>query len=206
MSFEGGIGSLASASMTNSAGLENFRQTSTSLTSRRIYIPESIAGRAVGPATIRQICQRDFLDAKIRSNLTVRQSLNSLMINTLKTLAFSHPKSKCATDNHCLAWARKTTFPASVKANMYPRCVEDAKEKFRSCQFKALEKSYCAVYDKGRMVSPERFGGYMPCDNGLRCTVTSPVIYTFGTSWIFRAATGVCKPANPASYRRPVLR
>ena len=201
VSFDAGMGSVSA-----SASLSNYETTSNAVNTRRMYIPDTIAGQIVTVNTIRQICWKDILNTQIRRGLTVKQSLFTMTKNLLSNMAFSHPKSKCAVDTQCMPWARRLNFSAAVKRNLYPRCIEESKEKFRYCKLKGLENTYCAVYDQGRMVSPEMLGGYTECDNGLKCTVTSPVLYVPGTTWIFRAAVGVCKPANPSAYRRPVLR
>jgi hypothetical protein len=194
------------ASQTASVSLSNFEQSSSSLTSRRIMVPESIGNQIVNVNMIRQICWKDFLKANIRQGLTVQQSLNVMMYNMLSNLVFSHPKSKCATDAHCLPWARNMNMTASTKARVYPRCMEDSKEKFRFCELKSLEGSSCEMFQYGKRITMETFFKQNACDHGLKCTITNPVIYVPGTRWIFQSAIAVCKPENPRTYRRPVLR
>ena len=198
ISFDAGAGS-----MSGSTSLSNYQSTSNSITSRRIYIPDTINGQIVTVNTIRQLCWKDFPNAEIRRGVTVKQSLYNMTANSISSMAFSHPKSKCAVDTQCMPWARRLNIAPAVKNGVYPRCIEDSKEKFRSCQLRGLENSECAVYDRGALVSREGLNG---CDYGLRCAVQSAALYFPGTSWVVKAANGVCKPVNARSYRRPVFR
>ncbi len=194
------------ASMTGTTSLAHYEQTSSSLTSRRILVPDSIGNNIVNVNTIRQICWKDFLKANIRQGLTVQKSLNTMMYNVLSGLVFSHPKSKCATDAHCLQWGRNIKMIASTKARLYPRCIEEPSEKYRYCVFRSLEGSYCDLYRHGKKITFDTVFKNNECDYGLKCTVKSDVLYVPGTYWIFRAAVATCQPANRATYRKPQIK
>jgi hypothetical protein len=157
---------------------------SVSLASRRVAVPEFIDNRKVSLRELNEICHKDFLKANITNTMTVMDSLNIMMRNTLTSVRFSHPKMKCLSDNHCLKWAQTEILPQSRVGNV-PRCTENASEKFRSCELRGQKGQSCPVFNPlGKLISAGR--NEYACDAGLKCV-------TIQDAGIFKSAQGQCR-------------
>ena len=188
-----GIGASATVSKkyTNKVGLS----------SRRIAVPQYIDEQTVTLQTLINLCHRDFLKAKISNNMTIESSLNIMMKNVISSLRFSHPKSKCATDNHCINWYNRQVLPI-VRAGNFPRCVEEKREKFFACELRGLEGQNCTVIDKtGKRISDGMYE--FTCDTGLRCVQVKEAGW-FRSMDIYQYAKGKCMPINPRTYKSPL--
>lgn len=171
------------------------------LTSRRIAVPEDIDGKTVTYKYLTDLCHRDFLNARVTNNLTVSGSLNMMMKNVVAGLRFSHPKTKCATDNHCVNWYNKEVLPL-VRIGNFPRCVEEGREKYRACALRGLKGQNCAVFDsQGKRISDGMFE--FVCDKGLKCVQTQEAGWF--KSWdLYQYAKGKCMPADSKTYKSPI--
>lgn len=158
------------------------------LSSRRLVIPESIENKTVTIRYLSQLCHSDFLKAKVTNNMTVADSLNMMMRNTIAGLRFSHPKTKCMTDNHCTKWFNAQA-PA-LRVNNVARCVEDSRDKFRTCEIRGRKEQSCSVFDsKGQRVSEGK--NEYTCDAGLRCVQIQGDGWLKGWS-LYQYAKGKC--------------
>lgn len=163
-----------------------------SLSSRRLMVPESVENKSVTIKYLSLLCHNDFLKAKVTNNMTVADSLNMMMKNVLAGLRFSHPKTRCMTDAHCTKWFN--TLAPAVRVNNVARCVEDNKEKFRSCEIRGRKEQSCSVYDsKGQRVSEGK--GEYKCDTGLRCLKIQNDGWLQGWS-LYQYAKGKCVSAK----------
>lgn len=160
---------------------------------RRIQVPDYVAGKSMTFKYLAQLCDQKFLKGKVYDNLTVEQSLNIEMKNVVSSLTFSHPKTKCAVDTQCIDWFNNEVI-AIWKYGTYPRCFEEAREKFRSCELRGLEGMACKVYKNGQMVSSGSWE--IDCDKNLKCVQTQEA-----TRWKY--AKGKCMPINPSTYCSP---
>jgi hypothetical protein len=116
--------------------------------------------------------------------MTVMDSLNIMMKNSVASLRFSHPKMKCLTDDHCLKWAQTEVLALNRVGNA-ARCVENAAEKFRSCELRGQKGQSCPVFNSaGKHLSSGR--GEYTCDAGLKCV-------TIQDAGIFKSAQGKCR-------------
>jgi hypothetical protein len=188
-----GAGVFRVAGVGASSSVSNSYSNRVTQNSRRIMVPDYVGGRTVTLARLAEICHRHFLNARINSNITVTQSLNIEMKNIVSSLRFSHPKTKCAVDTDCIPWYNREVMNV-WKHQTYPRCFEESREKFRSCELRGLEGKRCKVFKDGKRVS---IGNWeIDCDKGLRC-----VAYQEET-WR-RPARGICRPINSSTYRDP---
>lgn len=162
------------------------------LSSRRIIVPEFIAGKTVTYNDLIDLCHKGFLKAKISKNQTVSDSLNVMMKNIVSSLRFSHPKTKCAQDNHCLNWFNNEII-SLVKINNTSRCVERGVEKYRTCELRGLKGQNCAVIENGKRVSDGSFE--YTCDTGLKCVKTKNGGWFTGGS-MYSFAKGECRPVR----------
>lgn len=171
---------------------------SVSMDSRQVFLPEYVDHMRVTMPLLRQICHNDYLKAKVTPNLTLKQSMEISMNNLLAGATFIHPKTKCAIDNHCINWFKKEKL--SVLGNrVYPRCVEDRNEKFRTCIVASRAGQACPVHANGKLVS--RGVNEYVCDRGLTCVKVKQE----GPLWL-QYAQGVCKPASRNYKAPPIIR
>lgn len=171
---------------------------SVNLQSRRIALPEYVAGKSMTVKYISELCHRDFLNARFSNTLTVAKSLDIMMKNVVSGLTFSHPKTKCATDNHCYNWFNNEVI-SLVKNKNFPRCVEENREKFYSCQLRGLEGQNCPVYEKGKRTSDGQWE--YACDKGLKCVKYENQTFFLGAVWSY--AKGKCQVINKKTYKDP---
>lgn len=158
------------------------------ITSRRIVAPEYIDNKSVTIRYLSQLCHNDFLRAKITNTMDVAGSLNLMMRNTIAGLRFSHPKTKCITDNHCSKWLRSQI--STLRSGNVARCVEESREKFRACEIRGLRGQNCAVFDsKGQRLSEGK--NEFTCDKGLRCVKVQEEGWLKGWSF-YQYAKGKC--------------
>jgi hypothetical protein len=174
-------------------------QNSVTLTSRRLHVPISVGNKTVNLNLLSQICHRSFLGASISSDITVEDSLNVMMKNSLAGLRYTHPKTKCAIDRHCYSWYNNEVL-ALVKLNTFPRCVEQGREKYNACTLRGLKGQNCAVYKNGRRVSDGMFE--YTCDKGLKCVQVKQEGW-FKDWELYQFAKGKCMPINSRTYRSP---
>lgn len=162
--------------------------------SRRIVVPDYVAGKTATIEYLSKLCNREFLKSKINDSMTVEQSLNMEMKNVISGLRFSHPKTKCAVDTHCIDWFNDEVITI-WKYGTYPRCFEEPREKYRACALRGLEGMTCKVYDReGKLVSSGSWE--VECDKNLKCVKTQD------EGWM-KYAKGKCVPVNPNTYRDP---
>jgi hypothetical protein len=160
------------------------------IASRRVAIPESIDGKTVTFDYLKHLCQDEFINTHITNNMTVKDSLNIMMKNIIASVRFSHPKTTCVVDKQCNKWFNNELI-GYIKNLNTPRCVEDPKEKFSTCDVRGLEGQSCPVYDKsGKLLSSGNFE--FQCDKGLRCVQTQSAGW-FKDFSIYRSAKGQCK-------------
>ncbi len=175
-----GIGAGVSAS-------KKFSNTVT-IASRRIALPEIVEGKSVTVKFISDLCQRDFIRAKVTSQLTILQSLDIMMRNVVSGLRFSHARTKCAEDSHCANWYN-TEVISLQKANNVARCVEHTSEKYKFCQLRGKAGQKCPVFRNGKKVSSGENEYF--CDKGLKCVEVDDDDYFVGIK--VESATGVCR-------------
>ena len=169
------------------------------LASRRIALPEYVAGKSVTVKYISELCHQSFLNAKFSNTMTVAGSLNVLMKNVVSGLIFSHPKTKCSVDSHCYNWFNNEII-GLVKIKNFPRCAEENnREKFRSCQLRGLEGQNCPVYEGGKRTSNGEWE--YACDAGLKCIKYESQTFLLGYVWT--PAKGKCVVNNKKTYRNP---
>jgi hypothetical protein len=174
-------------------------QNSVTLTSRRLYVPMSVANKTVDLNLLSEICHRNFLGARISGNITVEDSLNVMMKNSLVSLRYTHPKTKCAIDRHCYSWYNNEVL-ALVKLNTFPRCVEQGSERYNACTLRGLKGQNCAVFKNGKRVSDGMFE--YTCDKGLKCVQVKQEGW-FKDWELYQFAKGKCMPINSRTYRSP---
>jgi hypothetical protein len=164
-----------------------------SLSSRRVVVPEFINNKSVTLKNLAQLCHFDFLKTKITNTMDVAGSLNIMMKNVVAGIRFSHPKTKCITNNHCAKWFKHEVLALSKIGNI-PKCIEDRGEKFRTCKLRGLKGQNCTVFDsKGKRVSD---GGHeFTCDTGLKCVKVQQEGWFQGWS-IYQYAKGRCMPVK----------
>lgn len=160
------------------------------MTSRRILVPEYIADKSVTLPSLQRLCLNDFLNAKINDRLTVKQSLNIQMRNMIASLRFSHPKTKCVRDTHCMRWFNQS-MKGVVGNAAVPRCVEEPREKYFGCAVRSVVNQKCPVFKAGKHVSNGQFE--YPCDRGLTCRTVKEGGW-FTSMRIFEYAEGRCVP------------
>lgn len=163
------------------------------ITSRRVFVPEFINNQSTSMGMLSALCHKPFLNAKITNNMTIMGSLNLMMKHLISGLRYTHPKSKCGTDSHCVGWFKKNI--SLRKANNYPRCMLNNVEKYYTCEARGLQGQSCPVYDaKGKRISSGSNEYF--CDWGLKCVTVSQ------GSFLVKAK-GECRPSNPRSYKAP---
>jgi hypothetical protein len=172
---------------------------SVNINSRRIALPEYVDQKSVTVKFISELCHRDFLNARFNNSLTVSTSLDVMMKNVVSGLSFSHPKTKCAVDEHCYNWFNKEII-SLVKIQNFPRCREENdREKYLSCQLRGLEGQNCAVYEKGKRTSDGQWE--FACDTGLKCVKYQSQSFFLGAVWEY--AKGKCQVINKKTYKNP---
>jgi hypothetical protein len=132
----------------------------------------------------------DFLNAKVNNHMTVKQSLNLQMRNVVASLRFSHPKTKCVRDNQCIRWFNQGMRGVVGNAAV-PRCVEEPREKYFSCEVRSVVNQKCPVVKAGKLVSSGMFE--YACDRGLYCKTVQDGGW-FTNMRIFQYAEGRCYP------------
>lgn len=163
-------------------------QSSVNLQSRRIALPETVANKTMTVKYISDLCHREFVNAKAMSNMTIRQSLDQMMRNTVSGLVFSNPKTKCAQTSDCRDWFAKEVTSLQ-KRNNVAKCVEDSRDKFRFCQLRGKSGQNCAVFEGGKRTSSGQ--NEYPCDFGLKCVKKVDATYVFGYDWSY--SVGKCQ-------------
>jgi hypothetical protein len=195
-----GAGGFTVAGIGGSSSVQKSYSNSVALTSRRILVPEYVGGKSVTFKYLSELCHLDFLKARVSNYMDVRDSLREMMQNLVAGLRFSHPKTKCATDEQCYGWFKKDVLSLARVKN-FPRCLEESREKYRACELRGLTGQSCPVYNsKGERISSGQFE--YACDRGLKCVKTQQEgrIQGFG---LYRYAKGRCAPINKRSYRSP---
>jgi len=125
--------------------------------------------------------------------------LDIMMKNVVSGLTFSHPKTKCAVDEHCYNWFNKEVI-SLVKIKNFPRCREGSSlEKFRTCQLSGLEGQNCPVFENGKRTSDGQWE--YNCDTGLKCVKYESQTFFLGSVWSY--AKGKCQVINRKTYRNP---
>ncbi len=169
------------------------------IASRRIALPEYVANKSVTVKFISELCHNDFLVAKFNNSLTVQKSLDMMMKSVVAGLTFSHPKTKCAIDEHCYNWFNNEII-SLVKIKNFPRCREEnSREQFMSCQLRGLEGQNCPVYENGKRTSDGQWE--YQCDTGLKCVKYQGQSFFLGRVWEY--ARGKCQVINKKTYRNP---
>ena len=169
----------ASRSYTNNVGLA----------SRRVNVPEYLEGKTVNMSVLAQICHKEFLNAKLRNNLTLKDSLNIMMRDVISTLVYSNPKTKCVTDAHCQNWFNRTVKPVSG-GTAVARCLEERREHFFACYARGVAGTKCPIMKDGKLLSNgmNEYG----CDRGLRCVQVKEYGWLKSLE-IFQYAEGRCQ-------------
>ncbi len=160
-----------------------------SLSSRRVAVPEYLDGKTVNMSVLAQICHRDFLNAKLRNNLTLKDSLNIMMRDVVSTLVYSNPKTKCLTDAHCQNWFNKSVKPVAGTTAV-ARCLEEKREHFFACYSRGVVGTKCPVYAQGKLISDG--ANEYSCDKGLRCVQVKEYGWLKSLS-LFQYAEGRCQ-------------
>jgi hypothetical protein len=189
--FGGGLRVLGAGAGTN---VTSSYTSEVSINSRRAFVPDYVGKKAVTIKFLNELCHDDFLKAKINKSISVADSLNLIMKNTVANLKYSHSLTKCALDTHCIDWFNREV-PPLFKLKTYPRCVEEKREKYRTCLLRGLEGNSCKVYENGKLTSSGLWE--YECDKGLKC-----VKYQNATWW--RNSKGKCHPIDPKSYKDPI--
>jgi hypothetical protein len=160
------------------------------MTSRRILVPDTVGNQTVTMQALQRLCMNDFLNAKVNNHMTVKQSLNLQMRNVVASLRFSHPKTKCVRDNQCIRWFNQGMRGVVGNAAV-PRCVEEPREKYFSCEVRSVVNQKCPVVKAGKLVSSGMFE--YACDRGLYCKTVQDGGW-FTNMRIFQYAEGRCYP------------
>ncbi|HXH75829.1 MAG TPA: hypothetical protein VNJ08_12730 [Bacteriovoracaceae bacterium] len=188
-----GAGGFKVAGIGASAAVTQTYSNLVTMTSRNVLIPDYVGRKTMTLEALSTLCHREFLNAKITDSLTVDQSMNVMMKNVVSGLRFSHPKTKCAVDTHCIDWFNNEVVTI-WKYGTYPRCFEEPREKFRACELRGLEGMACPVFKNGKMVSSGSWE--VECDKNLKC------VQHQAAGWN-KFAKGKCQPINPNTYRDP---
>lgn len=160
------------------------------MTSRRILVPEYIGDKTVTLPFLQKLCFKDFLQTRINDRMTVKDSLNIQMRNMIASLRFSHPKTKCVQDAHCIRWFNQN-MKGIVGNAAVPRCVEEPREKYFGCAVRSVANQKCPVFKGGKHVSAGQFE--YPCDKGLTCRTVKEGGW-FQSMSVFSYAEGRCVP------------
>lgn len=156
--------------------------------SRRILVPEYVGNRTVTMPYLQRLCLNDFLVAKVNNRLSVKDALNIQMRNVIASLRFSHPKTKCVRDSQCVGWFNRG-MRGVVGNRAVPRCVEERREKYFSCEVRSVLNQKCPVYRSGKLLSDGQFE--YACDRGLTCRMVKEGGW-FQNMRIFEYAEGRC--------------
>ncbi len=160
------------------------------MTSRRILVPEYVGNQTASLSYLQRLCMNDFLHAKVNNRLTVKDALNIQMRNVIASLRFSHPKTKCVRDNQCIRWFNQGMRGVVGNAAV-PRCVEERREKYFSCEVRSVVNQKCPVFKSGKHVSAGMFE--YECDRGLYCKTVKEGGW-FTSMRVFEYAEGRCMP------------
>lgn len=183
-----GAGGFKYMGMGVDASISRTFQNVVNLQSRRIALPETVAGKTMTVKFVSDLCHGEFLKAKATNNLTIRQSLDVMMRNVVSGLVFSNPKTKCAQNSDCQDWYNKEVISLKKKKNI-ARCVEDTRDKFRFCQLRGQVGQNCSVIEGGKRTSSGQ--NEYPCDWGLKCVKTSNATSILGMDWNY--SVGKCQ-------------
>lgn len=175
-------------------GISRSLKESVSIESRRLMIPEFIAGKQATIHQLRDICRRHYINAKVNPRMTVRNLADIQLRNQLAGVVYSNPKTQCGRDSQCVNWYRQNKRGV-YGPYAYPRCVTNTRENFRYCMARATLHRPCPVYEKGKRVSGTMFE--LPCDRGLKCVTTKEAGALF---WQY--AEGKCMPTSK-NYKKP---
>ncbi len=162
-------------------------QNSVTIQSRRIALPEVVGNKTVTVNMIAQVCN-SFINQKYSNSMTVRKSLDAMMKGVVSGLVYSNPRTTCATDSACTNWFNKENIAFKRRGNR-ARCVENSKEKFKSCQLRGLAGQNCAVIENRKKTSSGE-NEYI-CDTGLRCVKYIDATYVLGYNWSY--SVGRCQ-------------
>jgi hypothetical protein len=124
----------------------------------------------------------------------VKKTLDGMMRNVISSLTFSHPQTKCATDNDCIDWYNNEVI-SWHKSRTSPRCAPEAsgREKFYACTLRGLQDANCSVYKNGERTTSGSFE--YSCDKGLKCQITKEGGW-FTSGKIKAYDEAKCKPMN----------
>lgn len=152
------------------AGVTKKFATSISLSSRRVFVPDSIDGREALLSTLSRICHNQYMTMRTSNGKTVRQNLDTMSRNIVSGLTFVNPSMQCVTSNHCSNWYNREVIWMH-KQNTVPRCIQSrGSESLMTCQLRGVEKAACAVVKEGKRVSSGMFE--YTCAQNYRCTIT----------------------------------
>jgi hypothetical protein len=168
----------------------NFENTVT-LSSRRVYVPEVVEGKSVSLKFISELCEKDFMAAKIGDSLAIEKLLEDMMKNTVAGLRFTHERTNCGVSSDCANWFNKE-ISANQRNKNVARCVEEPLEKFRYCTLRGKEGQSCPVYSGTHRISSG--DNEYPCDWGLHCKKIQDEHTFLGMT--YQDAKGVCRKFN----------
>lgn len=174
--------------MTYERAYENY----VSSDSRRISIPQIVAGKLVRFQDLEVICSKDFLNARIsntKTPMTLKQALNLNMKNIVSTLTYSHPQSTCAVDSQCSKWYARGGAPLFAN-KATPRCEISMNSGQMACVARGKVGMKCPIFSKGKKLSDGMFE--LACDRGLRCVQVKEYGW-FKAGNIFQYAEGQCR-------------
>ncbi len=184
-----GSGSFSIVGIGGGASFGSKYSNEVTMTSRRIFVPEYIGNQTVTLPFLQRLCLNDFLSAKISGQMTVKQSLNLQMRNTVASLRFSHPQTKCVRDSQCIRWFNQGMRGVVGNAAV-PRCVEESREKYFACQVRSVRGQKCPVFKNGKHVSSGSFE--YQCDRGMYCKTVKEGGW-FQSMRVFEYAEGRCE-------------
>jgi hypothetical protein len=184
-----GSGSFSIVGIGGGASFGSRYSNEVTMTSRRILVPEYIGNSTVTLSFLQRLCLNDFLSAKISGQMTVKQSLNIQMRNTVASLRFSHPQTKCVRDAQCYRWFNQSLRGVVGNAAV-PRCVEEPREKYFACAVRSVRGQKCPVFKKGKHVSSGSFE--YNCDRGMYCKTVKEGGW-FQSMSVFEFAEGRCE-------------
>jgi hypothetical protein len=198
--------SIAAPAVTGSHERTQTFASSVNMSSRRIALPEYIAGKSVTVKTLAEICHGAFLKTKFNNKLSIDSSLDIMMRNVIAGLEFSNSKTKCSKEDHCYDWYNRQII-GIAKISNWPRCEQES-EGFMNCKLKGLKGQNCPVIEKNTRISDGawEFG----CDAGLKCVKYQNIVYADGRIENFlygkvkTFAKGKCMPVNAKTYKDPM--
>ena len=183
-----GSGGFSIAGVGADATVSRSYNNSVNLSSRRVALPEYIEGKSVTLNSLAQLCNNEFMNAKLMNNMTLKDSLNIMMKDVISTLVFSHPRTKCVQDKQCQGWFNKDIRPVAGRAAI-PRCLEESREHYMACAAVGLQGTKCPLYEKGKLIT-DGVAEYR-CDRGLRCKQVKEYGW-FRNYQVFQYAEGRC--------------